>query len=554
MIIGYTRRADAAPYSIFLQYSVDHETDPAKKTIKVPVVVSDDLNAVDMDAPFFASTFGTHLDGIFIQLDKLSKDALTHVRNIVVVAKCDGCVEKVTNIPSSDFDAHVVMGASDLGANSVTNLVSLEIVTKPQASFLCDVELGLREKGAHDQVTSGPLDLFATTSTSEKKPVEAFPAEVFMGDTSWATKHMATALLLDRALKVTSGPDAGQPILFSFCSSIGSSFDWDAMARNANIAKLTGTHDGPTLRDHEKRLLQSAILPALKTQTSLGELSLKADQPGFPIDVVATRHRAIRLINGVFGTANGSNSKGANTSVFNENGRSLSGGAENEIDQASTVGIDPGVFAVDGTLILSTSIVYIDYDDTSKNHVHAKVDVDEAYRLKKDFHDLLGQSATLGLYVKVGTKETLITSPTIVTVRNIGIVASFPIISEIVAAATKNTVKAADLVGQSSIPISWAIPLGGGASQVAVTFPFMFGINPRGASTLADYIRIFAAVSFILPAPGDSGNAQAAFGGGIALFKAFDFSFAATVGATPHAYFLIGLSATDLIKAFMPGK
>ena len=77
-------------------------------------------------------------------------------------------------------------------------------------------------------------------------------------------------------------------------------------------------------------------------------------------------------------------------------------------------------------------------------------------------------------------------------------------------------------------------------------------IGSKFSAAIADVVKIFPAVSLIFPLESDTQikTTRVAFGGGVALANAFTFSGAATVQGTPQAFFLIGISALDLVKTF----
>ncbi len=107
---------------------------------------------------------------------------------------------------------------------------------------------------------------------------------------------------------------------------------------------------------------------------------------------------------------------------------------------------------------------------------------------------------------------------------------------------------------QDSVPMSWAIDVSNGkTSNVAVTFPWMGALHSRSVSHSARSFQLFPQVSFLGKTDMNDTSPRKsplfAMGGGICLANALAVGVGFKVNEPfAHAYFMAGLSVTDIVK------
>jgi hypothetical protein len=151
---------------------------------------------------------------------------------------------------------------------------------------------------------------------------------------------------------------------------------------------------------------------------------------------------------------------------------------------------------------------------------------------------------------KIGSKEYTLVDSSAFTVENLGLVTSFPVISEIYTVLEKTN--PADAEATSSISFSWAFDIdSGSARQVAITFPWIISYNPRSAPHLSDIVAIFPHASAVFPVS-TSGMEKPGLvvGAGVQLARSFYFSFGKELTRDDKnpAYFLVGLGIKELAE------
>ncbi|WP_404364063.1 hypothetical protein ACIHQR_28350 [Corallococcus coralloides] len=163
--------------------------------------------------------------------------------------------------------------------------------------------------------------------------------------------------------------------------------------------------------------------------------------------------------------------------------------------------------------------------------------------LAMSWKDYLDQQVTFRIVFRNPQARDLVVYRHSFHIYNFGLITTFPVVSEIVGAATGASPK--DIESSSTIPISFALPMGGDrSSSYAVTFPFLLGVNTRSAPRLAEYIALAPSVSLIA---GDANSApHFAFGIGINLARAFHFGYAWAPDSTSN-YVLIGVAIPELL-------
>ena len=548
------RVASAVPYKIFLQYrpttnnlTADEKKDAAP--IKVDIPISEDGTTVPVNDLLPRNTVDLIFDGVFMQLNKNAKDELSHVDSFDVDFFCSssecqntGKAFAYKKISASDFEARLIVPDAALTQEAKFEQVVIQVQAKFNAGFLCAHELQLRAGKGPIKFLTPPKAPAGGTPAAPAKPAPSPPPDAPKGDkvpvhqdASWAAKAIVQAVVSEQGLVTAEGT----PILYSFCHGISKVIDYAALAADLrDPVNASRPKTAKALHDFEKKLLMEYMKKTLGAGTALGEIQI--DEDGDKIDSETTyAHRAIHVgfVNNV-----------ASQLEITENGRTERF-ADGVVHQGSTIRVVPRTNATVYTKMLEKMKAYVDYDDPEKNHVHARVDFGKDWSFKRDLHDLLNRKVTFTLSYPIGQKETVVAIVGPVYVRNLGIVTSVPVVSEVVTAITKKDSKLADLAGQSSIPLSIAVPWNGDAARAAVTFPWMFSYNSEKLPTLADYFSVFVGVSAIAPVSSEAGKIEAGFGGGLSFFRALAFSVATTVGDHPRGFVLIGLSVPDLVKA-----
>jgi len=121
-----------------------------------------------------------------------------------------------------------------------------------------------------------------------------------------------------------------------------------------------------------------------------------------------------------------------------------------------------------------------------------------------------------------------------VRVANLGFITTFPIVSEITAAAKAKSPK--DVESSSSIPISWVFSILGTkpTDSVAVTFSWKISYNWRAAPDFAKYFSVYPHVTLIAPTSQGTGNStKLAVGLGTSVAQVFNFAWAVKPASAP---------------------
>ncbi len=167
--------------------------------------------------------------------------------------------------------------------------------------------------------------------------------------------------------------------------------------------------------------------------------------------------------------------------------------------------------------------------------------------IKVALKDFLDREITLKAFVHLGTQRVELIHTGKHTIRNLGLITTFPLVSEIAGLVGRFNEK--DQEASSTIPVSWAFNVSPGATAtLAVTLPWIIGYNPRSAPQLASFIAGFAHLTLLMTEAGP----RPAAGLGISVARFFQFSWAvgpdaAMSGQASH-YLLVGLSIPDIAK------
>lgn len=375
----------------------------------------------------------------------------------------------------------------------------------------------------------------------------------------------ATATALpDRVIAVES--PAGNPVelLFSFCAA--GNVDWEKAAEDPHYA----LGDGP-LRPHELSDLHKARLVSLLVEAKLlspferGGLAVKVAPPD-PADRADRPHRRTRVF--VESTLAFQVVPTPHPFTFRESGPNAPGdrdkalGDERLMDQASRIAAvsERGCPAYGPPLSFRVRRLA----DQASPVLAKVVGAGCQYTLDVDLKRFLGEDIEVAAVYEFpadrfsppGKRTVVLAFVPQVKVANLGLIATFPVVSELVSAANAKSTK--DISSTSSIPISWVFGIAGNepGDMVAVTFPWKLSYNSRRAPDLAKYFAVYPHVSVLFPlASGTQGGsatgAKLAVGLGVSVAQVFDFAWAVRPGATqsaPAHHLLVGVSIPDIVK------
>jgi hypothetical protein len=333
-------------------------------------------------------------------------------------------------------------------------------------------------------------------------------------------------------------------VLFSFCDAFlavahgADSVDW-GKAMKYPYFQMGGAASTDALREAHHRALVELLFG---DKFNANGLTLaQVAQPGARTNVVIEGSQSFSIIDlSALMIRERDNQKSlANESI----GKIVDKNSTLEADFSSL--LDQCSFAVSPpySLLLVTT-------DEKKNPILIKtpVNVSTPCRpvLDVKWSDYLGKEIRIQLVYQLpgqGGRVLVSESPPF-TVKELGLITTFPVVSEVITLATSANPKS--LASTSSIPISWAMRLNNySAGFTAVTFPWKLSFNTRDAPELAKNFAIYPHVSIIIPADGT--KATYAVGGGISLAQFFNFAY----GLYPQdgsRYLLIGLSIQDIVK------
>jgi hypothetical protein len=334
----------------------------------------------------------------------------------------------------------------------------------------------------------------------------------------------------------------GKPLLFSFCSDLNSKIDWSKLAAHEN-------KDATTLRNSHANALARGLrdyLQAKEKMTGVQVFPVEGDLPTLGIVSILS----FTLIR-----------DGASMFEFQEKGFGPAEVLHGTVDQDSTVQLTlrspgfcghflPGCDA----FIREYISISIETRDNKNNEIKKDIELEAKgglWTLKAALSDYLDREIDFVVYYhNDGKVFELMRRRSLV--KNLGLVMSFPVISEVVSLVSRslgNRVDPKDDGFKSSIPISFAFGLRPGAEgqHLAITAPFMIGYNPQSAPDLAHYVRVFPHVSLVSPlADSTTKTPEVTFGAGVALVDAFAISWGLSLSG--QQYLLLGISIPDLAK------
>jgi hypothetical protein len=175
------------------------------------------------------------------------------------------------------------------------------------------------------------------------------------------------------------------------------------------------------------------------------------------------------------------------------------------------------------------------------------------YRLKYNLKDVIDKEITVKALYQINDDKLLISKRNFI-VKRIGLVTTFPVVSEISALSGEKNEK--DPSFSSSIPLSLGVALDGNSFVSGITLPWLFGFNTREYPNLSNIFMLYPHVSFLVPVFEDDAEGQTvqkpfmAAGFGAMFIRAISFSWSVGIngeGKGEH-FLLIGVSIPDLAK------
>jgi hypothetical protein len=517
------RHASAIPYEIVAKYSArnrDQKVEPI--SVRVAPGADDDIERV-----IPVSLVNGKFDGIYLrspdnaaaeleQLDRITVDVLVGPPgNQKLVASPTVAIDKLKGAPRKEW---LLADARTIGAPHAAQ-VTFRTYLHFNGDYVCDHERRLRlEKG--------------------KTPTTAFNPAWVKKDTAFIRWHLWEAALFD---------PLDRPALYSFCKEVRDNLNWPAIAASAR-AQVSDVWPA------SKQVVSSQVVAAMRAATQRATIETKqlaGDTLPHIYDVLQHDITIIDAANRL------QIAEPDQTETIQKSLRaSVDSGAKLFVHSANNRE-DICEDVVNCQQVVADSFLAIlqfqdpDNEETKTTEVArlsakgGRWDI-----LHSDLEPHLGERLVVRIVFEAGQNELTIVESIPTSVEDLGLITSFPVVSEIASMAESKPKSIRDFEAKSSVPVSVAIQLGErNVTYGAVTFPWMIGYNPRAAPRLAKIVKGFAHVSLLAPIEEqDDGEAELrlAVGAGVAVFGVFTFGVAVTPQKHGDAFFLAGVSAPDL--------
>ena len=570
-VVTFTGVASAYPYQLYAKYK------PATGNTDLIVQIGTDEPTVVPSDPLNAK-----LTGIYLQpkSDDLAKSELARLRELVVEVKAgDGAGAPERHVISHDVltatapAEQLIYTPRPLASGHPILPVVVSIYAKFTAAYLCDQERRIREKAQKPITVAGfkaDGNKVSTLPHKDKSGILVFDRADAATASIGKMDPTTAGLLKPLPDKAPPTPGAApaysvyaysmlfsqglqdsdkSPIVYSFCPNVNDQIDWSAVA--ANLAPGAVDPEGNLVHAAQKGKLAALVVAQISSET--GENIVLERHEGESLDNVYTSlTHSIALLQDLSDLDLYEVSRSRRTSVLgivDKSSEIVLG-----VAQSSHFCSD---MAACNTLVKNELAGSISYTDKQGKPVSKKASLESignAWEVLPNLADNIGDSLTITITYPIDAENSLELIKRTTQVENLGLITTFPVVSEVASAISKNASNPADITTQSSIPVSIAVSLKHGeAGHAAVTFPWMIGVNTRELPRLADAVKIFPAISIIFPLKEDTAGqntTEVAFGGGVMLANALAFSVATTTKDSPTAYFLVGLSVPDLVKSF----
>ncbi|MFT3697712.1 MAG: hypothetical protein QM831_31525 [Kofleriaceae bacterium] len=508
--LSLARPTFGAPYETVAIYTNISTPSSTKEVVIEDVMVSATDNVLlpsefaDTNASYRLTAIEQRLD-----VDGVDKSFFAPFLDTKVLAKADGVDVRASELLTKDHSSST-WSMTEIMNNRQTKptvTISIQLETSFTFEYLCGLEEAQRQKNGKAFEDFKTLKLAAL--------VPGIPPKVLV--------------------------DKGRPILFSFCPA-SDPVHWDDVLSQTKAhpeLSLDGEYaDARQLRDAHRRALVGVLFGS-----SLPE----------GLDLVIPRFSGDPAKIVIRDTTNFSIVTTANVAIneITPDGPQAIGTI---IDQDSSIQVDFSSYGMCGAMLSPPYSIAVIGADEKNNPVVMKAPHEGTpckSSLTFKWSDYLGKTLHIELqYQLPGIGGTVVVAASNkFTVRQLGLIATLPVYSEIV--AVKKAKTASDLTLTSSIPISWAIRLNQGLSgkYAAVTFPWKLSYNPRAAPELAKYLSIYPHVTIIFPTDDDTATTTTfAVGLGISVAQVFNFAYGFAPTDT-SSYLLIGLSVSDIVKA-----
>lgn len=556
--------AFAYPYKLYAKYLTNRTSDttPTYDTIEIGALdtraggASSERTFVPT-APIGATFVGLHIAPKSDDIAKIELDRLDELF-VDVYDTSNGTLqighERLTRAELISGKEKYVPIA--LRKGSLSNDVFVHVRLHFEANYLCEQERKLRaESPSVLQIrtpakAAAPLTLVKGGPTIDLDVTNASILNSHGGSISL----LSYATLFERGLKT----DRNDPIIYSYCKSVNEDINWDAYAKILS-EDTKSPITGKDLHIREKRKLASIINEKLAALGGYGNIHLE-------------RYGDDRLEN-TYGEFKHYASLVRNLKHLSF----MEYGAETQalgtiVDKASalivTVSSDICSEIEDCHGVIgkhfSVEVTFTNDEAKSTSTVAPLTAYGGGWLISSDLEKHIGEKLDLTVYYSLqnGTRLTLLKLPKVSKVENIGLITTFPAVTEVVALINGIDSEPSNASARSTVPLSFAFDTKGGTKGTAITLPWLLGYNPRWAPRLAEQFSIFGHVSAIVPFEGDEAtdatpSPRVAVGAGVAIVKAFTFSLGWPVTKLEgerHAFFFVGISAPDLADAFKLGK
>jgi hypothetical protein len=530
VLAARTAQARTSPYQLVAVYTdLAHEHSKEVKLVDGAVIPdrADGLSLERIKIRFELAGFGATATGTF--------------RNFTVGAMVAGAKQKVVTVESADINDSTspdVLVWDTLANPARATPVVIDVRGKFSADFLCSQELFLRESRAKQE----KVDASTAAKTETTKPKATTPKK--QTDEEKAAQECAH-LPQDPALPARSLiTDASVPILYTYCAKPDAkSIDW------AKAAKCPGyAMDGAKTADELRRAHKNALVQLMdqgkvlkRFMNPYAEIATASDDTDLPTNTYVTETVKLKVLHV------------GELTCFEEQTDGVVRLA-NVLAQDSTLLVK---FAGGGTGACPDLAAY-SYRFVIKGEGEQST-TDElklSYRdgctaaVEADLTKYLGKKVTLQVVQRLPVDQELTIATTTFQVAHLGLISTFPVVTEILTAVDGKS--AADLTASSSLPLGIAIGRHDN-TRLALTFPWKVSYNSRRAPDLARYFAIFAHLTVLANAEGDSLNTEVAVGVGISSFQFFHFAWAISLADNHRNYFVLSIDIKDVSK-FVLGK